>query len=162
MSDNIHERVANTTCQICGRAICSAKGVIAHHGYRRPGDGFQTASCEGARHLPYEVSCDAIPPYIKRLEFALDERKSYLEVFIANPPATLDEYNSWTRKTTTVERPEEIKEWKQCDPHSYEHVYFSRKYQITQVIRSLGMELEYLRKRLDEWYVQHPEHTRES
>ena len=44
------------TCQICGRQILAKNGKIAHHGYRRPGVGWQTGSCEGARCLPLEVS----------------------------------------------------------------------------------------------------------
>jgi len=46
------------TCQICGRPIHAATGVIAHHGYERPSDipGFQTDSCYGARFQPFEVS----------------------------------------------------------------------------------------------------------
>jgi hypothetical protein len=43
-----------TTCQICSRQIKASKGLIAHHGYERPGMGFQTTSCFGARRLPYE------------------------------------------------------------------------------------------------------------
>jgi len=50
-----------TTCQICGRAIKAKNGIIAHHGYTRPGDGWQTTSCIGARELPYEKSRDVIP-----------------------------------------------------------------------------------------------------
>ncbi len=45
------------TCQICNRPIFAETGVIAHHGYQRPCEGWQTASCAGARHLPYEASC---------------------------------------------------------------------------------------------------------
>jgi hypothetical protein len=49
------------TCQICGRAIKAGKGVIAHHGYKRPeGRYYQTASCWGARHLPYEQDCSQL------------------------------------------------------------------------------------------------------
>jgi hypothetical protein len=44
------------TCQGCGRLICSKLGLIAHHGYERPGDGWQTASCVGAKEDPFEVS----------------------------------------------------------------------------------------------------------
>jgi len=47
-------------CQICGRLIFANSGKIAHHGYERPGNGWQTASCEGARELPFEVSRDAL------------------------------------------------------------------------------------------------------
>lgn len=56
------------TCQICGRACGTKAGVIAHHGYRRPGNGWQTASCFGARHRPYEIASDALPPYLESLD----------------------------------------------------------------------------------------------
>lgn len=46
---------AAMTCQCCPGKVLANTGVIAHHGYRRPGDGFQSASCFGARALPFEV-----------------------------------------------------------------------------------------------------------
>lgn len=54
------------TCQICGGNYGTKMGNIAHHGYRRPG-GWQTASCEGAKHLPYEKSRDVLGDHIKGL-----------------------------------------------------------------------------------------------
>jgi len=61
-----------TTCQICGRAIKSAKGLIAHHGYQRPGHGWQTGSCYGARHLPFEVSRDTLGLWIESVTAELE------------------------------------------------------------------------------------------
>lgn len=55
------------TCQCCGRAIFAETGVIAHHGYQRPGGGWQTASCSGARELPFEVSREALGRLIESL-----------------------------------------------------------------------------------------------
>lgn len=55
------------TCQICGRKILAKNGKIAHHGYRRPGEGWQTASCEGARHLPLEVSNRVLDRHVNDL-----------------------------------------------------------------------------------------------
>jgi hypothetical protein len=43
------------TCQCCARRILAETGEIAHHGYQRPGTGWQTASCFGAKALPFEV-----------------------------------------------------------------------------------------------------------
>lgn len=62
------------TCQCCGRAIQANTGKIAHHGYQRPGLGWQTASCEGAQELPFEVSRDALGRYIEGLNRRLDNR----------------------------------------------------------------------------------------
>lgn len=58
---------ATMTCQCCGRKHLANKGVIAHHGFERPGSGWQTASCYGARHLPFEVSRDALGDMITAL-----------------------------------------------------------------------------------------------
>jgi hypothetical protein len=51
-----YEAGAQMTCQLCGRLIRSKHGVIAHHGYTRPGGGWQTSSCDGTHHSPLEVS----------------------------------------------------------------------------------------------------------
>lgn len=57
------------TCQCCARKILAETGVIAHHGYERPaGWGYQTASCEGAKELPFEVSRDALLRMLQRME----------------------------------------------------------------------------------------------
>lgn len=48
------------TCQCCERQIFAKLGTIAHHGYERPGYGWQTASCMGAKRLPFEVDRSAL------------------------------------------------------------------------------------------------------
>jgi hypothetical protein len=63
------------TCQICGRPILAERGNIAHHGYQRPGDGWQTASCYGAMKLPFEISRDALGAYIQIVEEQLEDQK---------------------------------------------------------------------------------------
>ena len=59
--------MTNTTCQFCGREIKAKLGTIALHGYRRPGQGWQTGSCWGAKHRPYEVACDQLTIYVASL-----------------------------------------------------------------------------------------------
>jgi len=78
-----------TTCQICARAIKAKKGMIAHHGYQRPGTGWQTRSCYGARHLPFEVSRDTLGEWIEAVTAEL-ERVAQRRSDIANElaPAT--------------------------------------------------------------------------
>jgi hypothetical protein len=68
---------AEMHCQCCGRSILANNGKIAHHGYERPGTGWQTASCMGARYLPFEVARDRLGDMIKALERHLaDLRKA--------------------------------------------------------------------------------------
>lgn len=56
------------TCQCCWRQIFAETGTIAHHGYQRPGWGYQTASCMGAKHAPLEFSRNRLGDLIKVLE----------------------------------------------------------------------------------------------
>jgi hypothetical protein len=63
------EREACTmTCQCCGGRYLANTGTIAHHGYQRPGDGWQTASCIGAKFEPFEVSRERLYVHIKDLK----------------------------------------------------------------------------------------------
>lgn len=48
------------TCPCCFRAIAVRAGTMAHHGYERPGDGWQTASCAGIRFKPLERSKEGL------------------------------------------------------------------------------------------------------
>lgn len=59
------------TCQCCGRDIQSNTGTVAHHGYQRPGDGYQTASCMGAKYLPIEADYSVLVRYIDGLKAGL-------------------------------------------------------------------------------------------
>jgi hypothetical protein len=86
------------TCQICAREIQAKTGVIAHHGYQRPGNGWQTSSCYGARHKPYEVACDAIDGAIAALDRFVVQSQARIEDLLANPPSELVEYKSGYRK----------------------------------------------------------------
>lgn len=58
------KKAVTRTCQICNRPIFAESGVIAHHGYTRPGGGYQTASCYGARAPAWERSRDRLGQYI--------------------------------------------------------------------------------------------------
>jgi hypothetical protein len=66
------------TCQCCGRQIFAQRGKIAHHGYERPGYGWQTASCMGALYLPFEVDRARLADLITRLEHELQETRENL------------------------------------------------------------------------------------
>jgi hypothetical protein len=75
--DKAKDEAYQMHCQCCGRAIFAETGSIAHHGYQRPGDGWQTASCWGAKHLPFEVSRNVLGDLIKHLETRLEGSIEY-------------------------------------------------------------------------------------
>ena len=75
------------TCQCCGGSVFAETGVIAHHGYTRPGDGWQTASCPGARHLPFEADRSVLALVIESYgtRIATVEREIHLVQTEASP-----------------------------------------------------------------------------
>jgi hypothetical protein len=64
------------TCQCCVRQIFAETGTIAHHGYERPGYGYQTASCMGARYLPFEVDRARLGDLIQVLKKRLADQRA--------------------------------------------------------------------------------------
>lgn len=71
------------TCPCCLRpiAINLTTRKMVHHGYTRPGEGWQTASCMGIEYLSLEVSTDGLCAYINALRAHKDAQRE----LIANP-----------------------------------------------------------------------------
>ena len=154
MTENKTEKI--WTCQICGRPIKAKEGIIAHHGYKRPGDGWQTASCAGARHKPYEISCDMLPPTITYIKEHIARVEAKLEEHINNPPKTLTVMKGYcyNKKPVEVTLPEgfDAKNPPCCvGMYSYagEHSDIRRKYQ--QDIKYSKQDLQYMEERLKNW-----------
>lgn len=71
--EKARKQASAMTCQCCGRQIFAQRGKIAHHGYERPGYGWQTASCMGALYLPFEVARERLADLIVALQHQLDD-----------------------------------------------------------------------------------------
>lgn len=145
-----------TTCQICGRPILAKTGKIAHHGYKRPGNGWQTQSCMGAKHLPYEQSCDLIPEAIKMAETFIVARTAWIADRIANPPAELIYYDGLYRlNANKVARPDGfdplVKPASYSNGQRYEQAFFDGNWHAQQAIKEAQADVEYLRDRLARW-----------
>lgn len=145
------------TCQICGRTIKAKTGVIAHHGYQRPGNGWQTSSCMGARHLPYEQSCDLIPVAIQSAQEFIDRVTALVDDMKANPP---DHVMYAPRRTYSVQ-PEPIRVDRPADfkvdghrsyrPAAYDTIFHARYSDLESSVRFARIDLDYLTKRLANW-----------
>ena len=73
------------TCACCFREIAvGSDGKMVHHGYRRPGEGYQTASCMGINYRPLEVSNEGLIALIKYMDKDLAETCAKLEEVNAN------------------------------------------------------------------------------
>jgi hypothetical protein len=81
--EKARKQASAMTCQCCGRQIFAQRGKIAHHGYERPGYGWQTASCMGALYAPFEVFRDRLADLIVSLNHALDDAKGTLRAIKA-------------------------------------------------------------------------------
>ena len=81
-------------CQCCGRAILANLGTIAHHGYERPGHGWQTSSCMGAKRLPFEVDRAALGEMIGFLRDRLARNVEHRAAIKAEKKPIVFEYES--------------------------------------------------------------------
>jgi len=145
-------------CQICGRSIGIKTGVIAHHGYTRPQhQGYQTSSCEGAKHLPYELSCDAIEGAIqRRLNYTEQCRLDVVNLH-ANPPAELVRFDTYGRRSVTAARPEgfdaqaALRQTSYAMRDNYALLFSNKIRQLHRQIEGTFKEVNYLRTRKDAW-----------
>lgn len=88
--------MAAMSCQCCTGKILANTGVIAHHGYQRPGDGWQTASCFGARRLPFEVDRTALGELIVALKNSLSGARATLRDIKAEKHPISHEFTDYT------------------------------------------------------------------
>ncbi|CAN7782414.1 hypothetical protein LJR175_008215 [Variovorax sp. LjRoot175] len=99
------------TCGCCTRAIAvlggTPTGTMAHHGYERPGHGWQTASCPGVRFMPLETTDDGPRFMLKLRASQLDRAQAALErcPHLTKLPVMVLERGVKTMKEITPEMP---------------------------------------------------------
>lgn len=149
-----------THCQICARDIKANTGLIAHHGYQRPGYGWQSASCDGAKQLPYEVSRDFIPVVIDRYETLQYMHDRAADEMLREPADEITHtsknlYNGQTT-TETYKRPQDFDAYDTVNNgFSYYDDYakeFSKQYkEHRKTAKDIASTIEYLQNRYDSW-----------
>ena len=157
-----------THCQLCEREIkfgAARSGVelIAHHGYQRPGQGWQTASCRGARHRPYETGVDQIPREVAIIKQFIANQESFIETLQAKPPETLllpkEGPLRWGGEQKSVQRPESFDpatiehNFKRSIRGTYEREFYTRLVEARGQIRFAKADLPRLVKRYVEWHA---------
>lgn len=151
-----------THCQICAREIKANTGTIAHHGYTRPGYGWQTESCMGAKYLPYEQSRDRIPEVLEAYKGIYKTWVANRKNFIANPPKELTRY--WTdrsgvrHESNTFKQPENFsaKESLKIEKPSWYDQPYEREFNLAvhdmdRNIRDIKEARDFLQERYDNW-----------
>lgn len=155
-----------TSCQVCGRAILAKRGWIALHGYRRPGQGWQTASCYGARFRPFEVACDALPPALEGVRGYLAGTTRTRALLLSDPPAKLDVPARTGRRGYVIEEAYSVERPEGFDPaktpsgyrfKSYELAFCNRAFELKRAIEGATDEVAFLEARIASWRAAHPE-----
>lgn len=144
------------TCQICERKILANTGVIALHGFTRPGHGWQTPSCFGAKYMPYETACDAMQPYIDMVSTYRAQREEGLKGLMEDPPEDFTLTISMRPfKSEKVTRPEGFDPAKvnleSYTYEKYEREWRARVYQARTDITNATGEITRMEIRLAEW-----------
>lgn len=154
-------------CQICGRRqrlVRVSGGAVthlAHHGYERPAEGWQTASCRGARHLPYEVSRDLIPVVVEEIErYIVTQVKGRAELD-TDPPEKLQYEGPGTKTIGRYRFPEMVdvpkpEGWvfveRASHPYrSYDYLLAAAKSGYDRRIANSRADVVHFRKRYDTW-----------
>jgi|694.fasta_scaffold00052_156 hypothetical protein len=130
------------TCGWCLRDIAIDKsGLMSHHGFTRPGVGYQTQSCAGVNYKNLEVSRDGLKARIKVTE----QEKSNLESRSKDLPKviTLNVRKTGSRDIITIGKE---------DPN-WSKAYHSTEVNLESEIRSITKELEQLNQTLIKWEI---------
>ncbi len=154
-------------CQICERKIKAKQGLIAHHGYYLTHQfddwgSLRSPSCAGARELPYEKSCDLIPPYIVSSKEYLERLENLLTKYKNTPPKTMTQKHEKTyfseAREEVHERPEGFTYELGMDIHHYwaYQVTYPNYYRRTignleREIKQTKEDIERLTSRVENW-----------
>jgi hypothetical protein len=76
-------------CQCCGGRWAVTGGKVAHHGYQRPGGGWQTASCMGARYQPLSEDNKRLLTLIATLEDELVRLHKFKDTLVVATKLTM-------------------------------------------------------------------------
>lgn len=128
------------TCGWCLRDIAVEKtGLMSHHGFTRPGVGYQTQSCNGVNYKNLEVSLDGLHARI----IATEQEKKKLESRLKDLPnaLTLNIRKTGSKDIIAIGK----------DDPNWDNAHYITKINLESEIRSITKELEGLKKVLQNW-----------
>lgn len=167
------KEAAGMTCQCCGRKHLANTGVIAHHGYQRPGGGWQTASCWGARVMPFEVSRDRLGEllgYLEQHKTRLIDHRNAIEAETVSLPLSYSDYSAKadaygrrpsidikvTRETFDAVRKEHADGFRRSiHHHDFDSVKEDALKYSDREIKNIKDEINFQQKRYDGWKKTH-------
>lgn len=133
-------------CPCCQGDWKVRQGVLVHHGYKRPGDGFISGDCYGARGIPHEMSPELAKKYQVVVRREHERAKAAHE---AHQTTTELRYQKWD-----VEARDNV--WVAIHKGEYPDYLWERtwkegEYQLKRDLRWAAEELERVTKLVDTW-----------
>ena len=98
----INKEKKKRTCPCCFGKFANIKDKMVHHGYKRPGHGYQTESCFGFSFPPFELSNLGTVRLVEFLTDLLKKREERLPVLKEESEITV--FNSKTLKLNTLKK----------------------------------------------------------
>ena len=137
------------TCPCCFREIAvNKKGRMVHHGYQRPGYGYQTASCFGQDYLALEVSNEGHDAFMKHLQASIDMLQKRLREAPGIKKLKVKERGTFHNPGKVYEIEPGHEKWQQ----QY-NIYVAN---IENEIRNLSGTMKYGQRAVEEFRKKHP------
>lgn len=127
------------TCPCCFGRFSLHNGKMVHHGFQRPGGGYQTESCFGFGYEPFERSNLGTVKIIEHLEYILKSKEENIPLMKKDKSITI--FDKKTLKLTEIHFGSEI----------FEKENNRRIEETESEIRHLKKNLSFYNKKLKEW-----------
>ena len=127
------------TCPCCFGRFALNNGTMVHHGFQRPGDGYQTQSCFGFGYEPFERSNVGTLKYTEYLKTLLNEKEISIPRMKEEKIILL--FDKKTRKLFEIKEGEE----------NFEKENEMRINEVEREIRGLKRDLSFYDGKLKEW-----------
>ncbi len=132
------------TCPCCFRDIAVTGVTMAHHGYERPGNGYQTDSCPGIRFEPAERSDAGIRWMVEQSERNIAS--------LTKQRTEADQQTSISLFNHTKNRFFEVK----LGDEKWAKALASWKHELESQIRQWNVQLDFFNEKLKNWEQKEP------
>lgn len=136
-------------CQICEQEQKLHKGVLVHHGYKRPGWGEIVGDCYGVAFLPYEMSCELLKEYLPKVVSQLEGQHDFLTKLTSGQVTHLIEMRRIGFGGSRFETEEFVAGV--TEPYLWARTIEHRISEVRYSIRQLEAEVSRIQRRITEW-----------
>lgn len=161
---SVERQIGN--CQACAGDFKLRAGVMVHHGYERPGIGYDIGDCLGVGQVPYEVSCELVKERKRGLEMYRDEQQSLLQSLERNAVRLIAQKEYRHGREADRVNPGQVdilppikgREYlvtydrDQTPDKEWNLILKNKKYSVKSNIRAADADIDFLAQRIDNWH----------